>query len=92
MSYFILDEQMTEPVKKVRDHTGENNPHYQHSMSQESRNAIASSQRARFFYYKTAVANMMTEERVREIIKETIDSYMSQNLLKKNNRPNNIPL
>lgn len=94
MSYFILDEeQMKEPVKKVRDHRGERNPHFGHVMKPTSRDAIARSQKARYDYYKTAVANMMTEDRVRQIIKETIDSYLSQNVLEtKNNRPNNIPL
>lgn len=81
-----------EPVKKVRDHRGANNPHYGHIMKPASKDAISRSQKARYDYYKHAVANMMTEDRVREIIKETIDSYLSQNILEKNNRPNNIPL
>lgn len=95
MSYFILDEeQMTTPEqeKKVRDHRGAKNPHFGHIMKPASKDAIARSQKARYDYYKTAVANMMTEDRVREIIKETIDSYLSQNLLEKNYKPNNIPL
>ena len=95
MSYFVIsEEQMTTPEqeKKVRDHRGTNNPHYGHIMKPASKDAIARSQKARFDYYKHAVANMMTEDRVREIIKETIDSYLSQNLLEKNYKPNNIPL
>lgn len=93
MSYFILDEeQMKEPVKKVRDHRGEKNPHFGHVMKPTSRDAIAKSQKARYDYYKKATASIVTEDRVREIIKETIDSYLSQNLLEKNNKPNNIPL
>ena len=95
MSYLIDGEQMTtpEPVKK-RDHKGEKNPHYNCPMSQKSRNAIAQSQKARFDYYRKAAANIMTEDRVREIIKETIDNYLAKNTteLKNNNRPNNIPL
>ena len=89
MSYLLDDEQMT-PVKKVRDHKGEKNPHYNCPMSQDSRNAIAKSQKARFDYYKKAIANVMTEEKVREIIKETIDSYLTKNIELKNNY--NIPL
>lgn len=81
-----------EPVKKVRDHRGAKNPHYGHVMQPASKDAIARSQKARYDYYKHAVANIVTEERVREIIKETIDSYLSQNLLEKNNKPNNIPI
>lgn len=93
MSYFTLnEEQMTPPVKK-RDHRGKLNPHYNCPMSQDSRNAIAASQRARYDYYRKAAANIVTEERVREIIKETIDNYLAKNStdLKNNNRPN-IPL
>ena len=93
MSYLIDDEKVTPPVKK-RDHRGKLNPHYNCPMSQDSRNAIAQSQKARFDYYRKAAANIMTEDRVREIIKETIDNYLAKNSteLKNNNRPNNIPL
>jgi hypothetical protein len=93
MSYLIDDEKVTPPVKK-RDHRGKLNPHYNCPMSQDSRNAIAQSQKARFDYYRKAAANIMTEDRVREIIKETIDNYLAKNTteLKNNNRPNNIPL
>ncbi len=84
---------MTTPVKKVRDHRGEKNPHYNHPMTQDSRNAIAASQRARYDYYRKAAANIVTEDRVREIITETIRDYFNRNAIEtKNNRPNNIPL
>ena len=84
---------MTTPVKKVRDHRGEKNPHFNHPMTQNSRNAIAASQRARYDYYRKAAANIVTEERVREIITETIRDYFNRNAIEtKNNRPNNIPL
>ena len=95
MSYFTLnEEQMTQPVKKVRDHKGEKNPHFGHVMKPESRNAIANSQKTRFAYYKKAAANVMTEQRVKEIIAETIQEYVAKNTTEiKNNRPNNnIPL
>jgi hypothetical protein len=91
MSYLIDDEKVTQPVKK-RDHRGKLNPHYNCPMSQDSRNKIAASQRARFSFYKKAAANIMTEERVKQIIKETIDNYLTKNIETKNNRPNNIPL
>ena len=84
---------MTTPVKKVRDHRGEKNPHYNHPMTQDSRNAIAASQRARYDYYRKAAANIVTEDRVREIITETIRDYFNRNAIEtRNNRPNNIPL
>lgn len=92
MSYLIDDEKVTQPVKK-RDHRGKLNPHYNCPMSQDSRNKIAASQKARFAYYKKAVDNVMTEERVREIITETIRDYFNRNAIEtRNNRPNNIPL
>lgn len=96
MSYFVIsEEQMTTPEqeKKVRDHRGTNNPHYGHIMKPASKDAIARSQKARYDYYKQAVANIMTEERVKEIIIETVQDYLSQNAIQTNNyRPNNIPL
>ena len=78
MSYIVIDdEQMTTPVKK-RDHRGEKNPHFGHVMKPESREAIANSQKARFDYYRKAAANIMTEDRVREIIKETVKDYLAK--------------
>lgn len=92
MSYLIDDEKVTQPVKK-RDHRGEKNPHFGHVMQQSSRDAIANSQRARYDYYRKAAANIVTEDRVREIITETIRDYFNRNAIEtKNNRPNNIPL
>lgn len=83
MSHIVIDEeQMTQPVKK-RDHRGEKNPHFGHVMKPESRDAIANSQKARFAYYKKAIANVMTEQRVREIIAETIQEYLAKNTTEK---------
>ena len=90
MSYFTLNEEKLTPVKK-RDHRGQNNPHFGHIMKPESRDAIANSQKARYDYYRKAIANVMTEDRVREIITETIRDYFNRNAIEtKNNR--NIPL
>lgn len=97
MSYFIIpEEQMTtqEPVKKVRDHRGEKNPHFGHVMKPESREAIANKQRQRYELLRQIVdKKTVSEERVREIIKETVQDYLSRNAVQtNNNRPNNIPL
>ena len=93
MSYIVIDEEQMTPEKKARDHRGQKNPHFNHPMTQDSRNAIAASQRARYDFYRKAAANIVTEDRVREIIKETIDNYLAKNSKElKNNRPNNIPL
>ena len=83
----------SEPVKKVRDHRGQRNPHFGHAMQPASKDAIARSQKARYDYCKHAVANIMTEDRVREIIKETVQDYLTNNAVQaNNNRPNNIPI
>jgi hypothetical protein len=105
MSYFIVDENtLTDnqelinmdgnniPINK-RNHQGELNPHYNHPHSDKAKAAISSSQKARYDYYKKAAASIVTEDRVREIIKETVQDYLSQNAVQtNNNRPNNIPL
>lgn len=94
--YKVEENLITEPVKKVRDHRGQRNPHYGHAMQPASREAIAQKQRLRFDLLRSAIEqskNSVSEERVREIIKETIDNYLSKNTLEtNNNRPNNIPL
>lgn len=94
MSYFALDENLiTEPTKKPRDHKGEKNPHYNHPHSPKAKEAIGNTQKARFAYYKNAVNNMMTEARVKEIIKETLKDYLAGNAEEnKNNRTINIPI
>ena len=94
MSYLLDGEQMTIPVKKVRDHKGEKNPHFGHVMKPESREAIANKQRQRYELLRQIVdKKTVSEERVREIIKETVQDYLSQNAVQtNNNRPNNIPL
>ena len=94
MSYLTIEEHMEEQVKKIRDHRGERNPHFGHIMKQESREAIANKQRQRYEMLRQIVDNKtVTEARVREIIKETINEYLAKNStdLKNNNRPN-IPL
>ena len=80
MSYFILDEeQMKEPVKKVRDHKGEKNPHFGHVMKPESREAIANKQRQRYELLRQIVdKKTVSEERVREIVKETVQDYLAK--------------
>ena len=94
MSYFTLnEEQMTPPVKK-RDHKGEKNPHFGHVMSPKSKQAISTQQSLRYAAIRQLINQKpLTEDRVREIIKETIDNYLAKNSteVKNNNRPN-IPL
>jgi hypothetical protein len=92
MSYLIDDEKVTQPVKK-RDHRGQNNPHFGHVMSPKSKQAISTQQSLRYAAIRQLINQKpLTEDRVREIIKETIDSYLAKNIETKNNRPNHIPL
>jgi len=63
-------------------------------MKPESREAIANKQRQRYELLRQIVdKKTVSEERVREIIKETVQDYLSRNAVQtNNNRPNNIPL
>ena len=59
----------------------------------DSVKAISATQKARFDYYRKAADNIMTEDRVREIIAETIQDYLRNNAVQtNNNRHTNIPL
>lgn len=82
MSYFIISEDQMktqEPVKKVRDHRGEKNPHFGHVMKPESREAIANKQRQRYELLRQIVdKKTVSEERVREIVKETVQDYLAK--------------
>ena len=93
MSYLMDNEQITTPVKK-RDHRGEKNPHFGHVMKPKyEADTQITGNVTLYAYYKKAIANVMTEDRVREIITETIRDYFNRNAIEtKNNRPNNIPL
>ena len=96
MSYLIDDKQMStsEPVKK-RDHRKEKNPHWNHPMSDDSKKRISSAQSLRYSAIRQLINQKpLTEDRIREIITETITKYLSKNIteFKNNNRPNNIPL
>jgi len=90
----MIEEQLDEARKKKRNHKGRQNPHFGHIMSDASRNAISESQKARYEFYKKAAANIMTEDRVREIIKETVQDYLANNAkqIKDNNKNIDIRL
>ena len=89
------DKESKKPVKK-RDHRAKLNPHFGHVMKPKSRKAIASKQRLRYDLMRSALEqskNSVSEERVREIVKETVRDYLTNNTLEVNNKKlNNIPL
>ncbi len=92
MSYSMIEKQLDEAKKKKRNHKGKQNPHFGHIMSDASRNAISESQKARFAYYQKAAANIMTEDRVREIINETVKDYLTKKANNNNNKNIDIRL
>jgi len=88
----MIEKQLDEAKKKKRNHKGKQNPHFGHIMSDASRNAISESQKARFAYYQKAAANIMTEDRVREIINETVKDYLTKKANNNNNKNIDIRL
>ena len=90
MSYILDGEQMTTP--ELGRNQKQRNGMWKKNHRPDSVKKISESQKSRFEFYRKAVANMMTEDRVREIIKETVQDYLSQNAVKINNNRNNIPL
>ena len=89
MSYSVLDEIQVqdEPPKKVNPrHSGK--PH-----SREAKRKISAAQKARYEQLRKAAQSSLTEERMRIIIRETLDEYLSKNATPViNNNRANIPL
>ena len=90
MSNNTVEENLiTEPGRNQKQRNGMWNKRHR----PDSVKAISATQKARFEFYKKAADNIMSEDRVREIITETIQDYLAKNALEtNNNRPNNIPL
>ena len=90
MSYLLDGEQMTTP--ELGRNQKQRNGMWKKNHRPDSVKKISESQKSRFEFYRKAVANMMTEDRVREIIKETVQDYLSKNAVQTNNRAKNIPI
>jgi uncharacterized protein (DUF1684 family) len=91
MSYLLDGEQMTTP--ELGRNQKQRNGMWKKNHRPDSVKKISESQKSRFEFYRKAADNIMTEDRVREIIQETINDYLSKNALEnKNNTTNNIPL
>jgi hypothetical protein len=85
------------PVKKVRDHSGSRNPHFNHPHSDSAKAAISATQKERYSkigeLVKRGIQNPLTEERIMEIVRQTCAEYLAKNTLQtNNNRTNIIPL
>ena len=103
MSYFCLTETNQKLIEKNeseilmnnetmnnkprRDFSGANNPHFGHVQSPQSRAAISSKQKQRYSMLRDIVKNRISEERIRQIVTETISKYMTVN-----KKPTNINL
>ena len=81
-----------QPGKK-RNHQGELNPHYQHPHSDKAKAAISSRQKARYEMLRQIVdKKTVSEERVREIVKETIDEYLTKHAIPVENNNKKIDI
>ena len=103
MSYFYLTETNQKLINKNeseiimnnetannkprRDFSGANNPHFGHVQSPQSRAAISTKQKQRYSMLRDIVKNRISEERIRQIVAETISKYMTVN-----KKPTNINL
>jgi hypothetical protein len=88
MSYIpAIDENLLQERPRTENprHTGK--PH-----SSKAKKKIAASMRRHYKQLYGAVQNAVSEERVREIISETIRDYFANNLVETNNRRPNIPI
>jgi hypothetical protein len=88
MSYIpVIDENLLQERPRTENprHTGK--PH-----SAGAKKKISASMKRRYRQLYGAVQNAVTEERVREIISETIHDYFANNLVDTNNRRTNIPI
>lgn len=90
MSNNTVEENLiTEPGRNQKQRNGMWNKRHR----PDSVRAISETQKSRFEFYRKATDNIMTEERVREIIQETINDYLSNNTIQtNNNKTTNIPL
>lgn len=82
MSKFISEDYMEESVKKVRNHRGCRNPHYNMPHSPEAKAAISATQKARYDLLRKAVekaSNQITEERIMEIVRQTCSEFLEKN-------------
>ena len=83
-----------QPGKKVRDHSGVRNPHYNHPQSDSTKAAISSKLKARYETIRQVIdQNPITEDRIKEIVRETVADYIKNNATPvNNNRPIDIRL
>lgn len=86
---------ITEPEKKVRDHRGQRNPHYNKPHSPKSKMAISKTQKARYELLRKAVNQAaVNDDKIRQVVKEELVKFLKEVIPVKpdNNRQNIIPL
>ena len=75
-----------QPGKKIRDHSGARNPHYKHPHSDSAKAAISSKLKARYETIRQVIdQNPITEDRIKEIVRETVADYIKNNATPVNN-------
>lgn len=88
MSYIpATDENILQERPRTENPRHKGKPH-----SAKAKKKISASMKRRYKQLYGAVQNAVTEERVREIISETIRDYFANNLVEANNRRPNIPI
>lgn len=90
------NDQMNNTIQpgKKRNHQGQLNPHYQHPHSDSAKAAISSKLKARYETIRQVIdQNPITEDRIKEIVRETVADYIKNNATPvNNNRPIDIRL
>ena len=70
------------PAKKIRDHSGSKNPHYNKPHSDASKRAISATLKERYKMIgelvKSGMQNPLTEERIMEIVRQTCSQYLAK--------------
>ena len=75
-----MNNELIQPARKIRDHSGSRNPHFNKPHSQEAKAAISVKQRQRYEMLRQIVnSKTISEERVREIVRETVADYIKDN-------------
>ena len=100
MSYIAVEENLLTSERGINPEETRINQNQGRGMSgkkhrPESREAISRTQKSRYDLLRIALEkakNPITEERVKQIIRETVADYIKNESKPVNNKPNNIPL
>ena len=96
MSYIAIEENLLTSERGINPETTRINQNQGKGMSgkkhsQESKEAISKTQKARYNLLRMAVEKATNEDRIREVVKEEIQKLINESK-PVNNKHNNIPL